>query len=179
MAKYGLTKPCHSPKAFLYYIPLLVIVSCNLWFGVQMNLPARETMLYIISMIFVGFLEEMIFRGLLFKAMEKGGLKSAVIVSSVTFGIGHIVNLFNSNGAEIIPNLCQICSAVLFGFLFVIIFHRSRSLIPCIVTHSVINSLSVFSAKPDSSLLDIAVAILLCIIAAVYAFILSKTLKNH
>lgn len=31
-------------------------------------------------------------------AMEKSGLKSAIIVSAVTFGIGHIVNMFSAEG---------------------------------------------------------------------------------
>lgn len=35
--------------------------------------------------------------------MEKNNVKSAIIVSSITFGIGHIVNLLN--GADLIPTL--------------------------------------------------------------------------
>ena len=48
-----------------------------------------------VSMLFVGVLEEVIFRGLLFLAMAKDSMKAAVIVSSVTFGMGHIVNLLS------------------------------------------------------------------------------------
>jgi hypothetical protein len=38
-------------------------------------------------------IEEVIFRGFLFKALQKDKLSVAIIVSSVTFGFGHIVNL--------------------------------------------------------------------------------------
>lgn len=44
-------------------------------------------------MINIGFLEEIIFRGILYKSIEKDNKKLAIIISSVTFGIGHIVNL--------------------------------------------------------------------------------------
>ena len=103
--EYGLCAPKASAKSMLYYLPLLVILSANLWYGVTVHYGALETALYILSMLCVGFLEEVIFRGLLFEAMRKDGIKSAVIVSSVTFGIGHIINLINGSGAQLLPNL--------------------------------------------------------------------------
>ena len=69
-------------------------------------------------MINVGFIEEVIFRGFLFKMMAKDNLKLAIIVSAVTFGIGHIVNLLN--GGDLIPALLQIFYAIALGYLFVI-----------------------------------------------------------
>ena len=105
-------------------------------------MTAAETVLYIISMLCVGFLEEIIFRGFLFQAMRKDGLKSAIIVSSVTFGFGHIINLLS--GAELIPTLIQILYAVSTGFAFTLLFLKSGCLWPCILTHSAINALSAF-----------------------------------
>ena len=52
-------------------------------------------------MLCVGFWEEVIFRGLLFQAIAKDNIKSAVIISCVTFGIGHIINLFNGSGMDL------------------------------------------------------------------------------
>lgn len=67
-------------------------------------------------MLCVGFLEETIFRGLPFTAIAKDNIKSAVIISSVTFGIGHIINLFNGSGMDLVNNLCRIVFAVAVGF---------------------------------------------------------------
>ena len=119
----------------------------RLWFGVKMNYSILETLFYFLSMIFVGFLEEIIFRGFLFKAMCKDNVKTAIIVSSITFGIGNIVNLFNGSGADIIPNICQIFYAMSIGFLFVIMFYRGKSLWPCIITHGVYNAVGVFANR--------------------------------
>ena len=66
---YGLTT-FPSPKKYLYFIPLIMIISVNLWSGININNSTSEIIFYIISMIGVGFLEEIIFRGFLFNMME-------------------------------------------------------------------------------------------------------------
>ena len=142
--KYGLCRPQIPASKMLYYIPLIFMISVNLWYGVSMNLSIAETVFYIISMLAVGFLEEIIFRGLFFQAMCKDGVKTAVIVSSITFGMGHIVNLFNGSGADLLSNVLQVGYAIAVGFLFTIIFYKTKSLLACIGTHSVLNALSVF-----------------------------------
>lgn len=175
--KYGLCKPAGPAKQFGFFIPLALAASCNLWFGVQMNMPVPDTLFYILSMLCVGFLEEFIFRGLLFQAMAKDNRKAAVIVTSVTFGIGHIINLFNGSGMGLVANLGQVISAVAFGFLFVILFLKTKSLLPCIVTHSVINALSAFAVTP-STLWDILTAVILTLIATGYSLMLLRHPSN-
>lgn len=105
--QYGLCSFKGSQKNYLYFIPLGFIISVNLWNGVAINISAFEIVLSIINMLCVGFIEEIIFRGFLFKAMSRDNIKSAVFGSSITFGIGHIVNLLN--GRDLIPTLLQIC----------------------------------------------------------------------
>ena len=177
--KYGLCKPRMPAAKMLYYIPLLVLLTANLWYGIAMNLSPLETVLYVLSMFCVGFLEEMIFRGLLFQAMARDGVKSAIIVSSVTFGIGHIVNLINGSGADLLSNLLQVVYAVAIGFAFVMIYCRARSLIPCILTHSVFNGLSAFANEaamtPQRAILS---GILLAVIAGGYALYLALAVKE-
>lgn len=147
-----------------------------MWFGVAINLSILETVLYILSMICVGFLEEMIFRGFLFNAMAENGVKSAIIVSSVTFGIGHIVNLINGSGAELLSNLLQVIYAIAVGFTFVMIYYKTKSIVPCILTHSIVNSLSAFSNEaamtPQRQIIS---GILIAVIAAAYAIYITYT----
>lgn len=168
-SKYGLCKTAMKPKKLLYFIPLVLLCTLNIVTGMSITKTVPVIVLEVLSMLFVGFLEEIIFRGFLFKAMAKDSLKPAVIVSSLTFGIGHIVNLIN--GAEIIPTLCQIIGAIGFGFMCVMIFIKSKSLLPCIITHSVFNMLSVFTAETDI-LTDIIVSGVMLVITVGYAFYL-------
>ena len=172
MEKYGLCKFEGSMKKYLFFFPLVILCSTNLWNGVTMNLSLLETVLYIVSMLCVGFLEELIFRGFLFRAMCKDNVKSAIIVSSITFGIGHIVNLLN--GAELLSTLLQVCYAVAIGFLFTIIVYYGKSLIPCILCHSIVNSLSVFAVESDN-LLDIITAIVIIVVSLTYTLWIIKT----
>ena len=178
--KYGLCKPGLPAGKMLYYMPLLVLLTANLWYGAAMNLSPLETVLYILSMFCVGFLEEMIFRGLLFKAMAKDGVKTAIIVSSVTFGIGHIVNLFNGSGAELLPNLLQVVYAIAIGFAFVMIYVKSKSLLPCILTHSIFNGLSAFANEAAMTpQREIVSGILLAVIGGGYALYLGLAVKEE
>ncbi len=143
--EYGLCRSKVPASKTLFYIPLALLMCANLFSGVRLNLSLIETALYILTMFCVGFLEEVIFRGLLFNAMAENGIKAAIIVSSVTFGIGHIINLFNGSGAELLPNILQVIYAIAAGFMFVMIYYKTKSLIPCIVTHGLFNALSVFA----------------------------------
>ena len=177
--KYGLCKPQISAAKMLFYIPLIVLLTANLWYGIVLNTSPIETLLYVLSMFCVGFLEEMIFRGFLFNAMAKDGVKSAIIVSSVTFGIGHIVNLINGSGAELLPNLLQVIYAVAIGFTFVMIYYSTKSLIACIVTHSLFNAASVFANEsaitPQRRFVSCA---LIAIISGAYALYIALVVKD-
>ena len=178
--KYGLCSPKLPAARMLYYVPLLLLLTTNLWYGVRLNQSPLETMLYILAMFCVGFLEEMIFRGLLFQAMAKDGVRSAIIVSSVTFGIGHIVNLINGSGAELLPNLLQVMYAVAVGFAFVMIYCRTKSLMPCIIVHSVFNGLSAFANEAVMTpRRQIVSGVLLAVIAGSYALYLALAVKEE
>lgn len=177
--KYGLCKSEIPASKMLFYIPLVILLTANLWYGVTMNVSPLETVLYILSMLCVGFLEEMIFRGFLFKAMAKNGVKSAIIVSSITFGIGHIVNLINGSGIELLPNILQVIYAVAIGFAFVMIYYKTKSLLPCIITHSVFNGLSAFLNEavmtPQRQIFS---GLLIAIIAGGYALYIAVFVKK-
>ena len=168
---YGFTKPENS-KQFLYFIPLMIISLFNLRNGIHINNSSNEIIFHILTMINVGFLEEIILRGFLFKMMAKDNVKTAIIVSSITFGIGHIVNLLN--GAEFVPTLLQVCYAIATGFMLVIIFYKSKSLVPCIIFHAVFNSLSIF-ASGESTILSSIILIVICL---AYTLYINKKVKS-
>ena len=165
LAHFGLTGQQAAKLSCLHYMPLLILVSTNLWGGVALNLSVPETLLYMLSMLCVGFLEELIFRGFLFCALCKDDVKTAVVISSLTFGIGHIVNLLH--GAELLPTLLQLCYATAAGFLFTAIFHRWGSLWPCIATHSLLNALSAIAGQCTATQ-DIIAAVVLTVVALAY-----------
>lgn len=177
LKRYGLCKSSLPARYFLYYVPLIILATGNLWFGIAINDSIAIIIYRIIFMLYVGFIEEIIFRGFLFKAMEKKNVKSAIIVSSLTFGIGHLLNLFT--GMNLINNLCQIIFAIAVGFLFVTIFYRSGTLLPCIIAHSTINILDSFANVSEITIeRQIAYCLILTLITIIYTLFLTKTLPQ-
>ena len=176
---YGLGKPAVTAARFLWYIPLVVFVSHNLWLGVGINLPLLDTVCYLVSMFCVGFLEEVIFRGFLFRAIARENRTTAIIVSSVTFGVGHIINLFNGSGMELVANACQVVGAVACGFLLVVLFARGGSLIPCILAHSANNMVSVFANETGVTVSQkLVLSGINLVIVVVYTLVLTKRLPK-
>ena len=170
---YGLTKVTDAKK-YLYFIPLAIIVSVNIWNGININNTYSQIVFHILTMFNIGFIEEVIFRGFLFKMMAKDNVKLAIVVSSITFGIGHIVNLFN--GADLVPTLMQIGYATAIGYLFVVIFHKSKSLVPCIIAHSLNNALSIFNVENNIS--KYIAPIFLMVVPLIYAIYINKSVKE-
>ncbi len=180
LSEYGLCRPKTHCKEMLFYLPLLLIMPANLFCGVGMSSSLPKTLIYVGCMMCVGFLEELIFRGLLFNAMRKDSERAAVVVSSLTFGMGHIINLFNGSGADLLQNLLQVIYACAAGFMFVMIYLRCESLVPCIIGHGVFNSLSAFSGealqKPE---MEIISAVYLTVVSGLYALYLALSAKGR
>ena len=180
MKRYGLCKSSVSACHFLYYVPLMILATGNLWNGVVIKYLLTGTVCRIVCMLCVGFIEEVLFRGFLFKAMAKDNIKSAIIVSSATFGVGHLINLVNGSGMDLVSNLCQVIVAIAIGFLFVTIFYRGGSLIPCIITHSAINTLNTFSNGVGfTTEKQIIHALVMIVLTVAYTLILIKTLPKN
>lgn len=180
LKRYGLCKSLVSPGRFLFYIPLLIMATRNFWNGAALNLDLAGTVCYIVCMLCVGFLEEVIFRGLLFRAMAEDNVTKAIIVSSVTFGLGHLVNLVNGSGAGIVENLFQVTAAIAIGFLFVILFYRGGSLLPCILTHAAINITSIFTNEMGLTVEKrLVFQVILLAVTLGYSFVLTRTLPKN
>lgn len=177
--RYGLCKSPVPACRFLYYVPLIILASGNLWNGFAINYSPAEMACRIVCMLCVGFLEEVIFRGLLFKAIAKDNIKSAIVISSVTFGVGHIINLVNGSGMDPLNNLCQIVFAIAVGFLLVTIFYRGGSLLPCIIVHAAINTLSTFANDTNlTAEMHLLHLVVLIVITVAYTLILTRTLPQ-
>ena len=183
---YGLCRFKNSIKTFLWFLPLAVMSCTNLKNGVGFSAPVMVSVLMAIHLAVAGYMEELIFRGFLFKAMAKDNLRTAIIVSAVTFGAGHIVNLANT--ADTLGVLLQVCYAIVIGFLYTMIVWKGGSLWPCIASHMFVNGTSVFAptrgpftdlvatvfGQATTQLTDVCSALLIILISGGYALWLWK-----
>ncbi|MEG2356048.1 MAG: CPBP family glutamic-type intramembrane protease, partial [Clostridia bacterium] len=76
-------------------------------------------------------------------------------------------------------NLFQVTGAIAIGFLFVVLFDRGGSLLPCIITHSAINITGAFANETGLTMEKrIVFQLILFMITVAYALILTKTLPK-
>ncbi|MHA1508562.1 MAG: CPBP family glutamic-type intramembrane protease [Promethearchaeota archaeon] len=93
-----------------------------------------------IIMLIPGIWEEVSFRGVMITLnMRKYSRTTAFIVVSLLFGLFHYFNLLS--GANLFATNLQVIYAALLGFLFGYLFIKTRSLIPSIILHYLVDSL--------------------------------------
>lgn len=145
---FGLCPVRGNSQRFLHYLPLIAISSVNFWNGLTLQEDFLTIALHILSMCCVAFLEEAIFRGLLFRGLCRQNITTAIWVSSLTFGVGHIVNLLL--GEPVVPTLLQLVYASAIGFCYTALVCTGGSLIPCILSHAFVNATSIFAREGDT-----------------------------
>jgi membrane protease YdiL (CAAX protease family) len=95
----------------------------------------------VVTILLAPFFEEIFFRGLLFKNLEKYGAWLSIVLSSVMFGLWH-------------GNYSQLFFAVGLGLCSGFLFAKTRSIIPSIILHLILNVLggliTVFSFGLDT-----------------------------
>ena len=143
--KYGLCRFKGNCRQFLYFIPLVIMSCVNLINGLGLTAPLAVALLMMVNLAVAGYVEEIIFRGFLFRCLAKDNLRSAILVSAITFGAGHIVNLANT--ADTLGVLLQVCYAIVIGFLYTLVVYKGGSLWPCIASHMFVNGSSIFALE--------------------------------
>ena len=167
----GMTRWLQNGKALLWLLPMWVLATGNLWGGAGLRYDAITSVMAVLSFLLVGVAEEISFRGFLFNGMKKTGrLAVAIIVSAITFGMGHMVNLLTGHATA--ETLVQMIFAVAWGFLFTFAYLKGGSLLPCIAIHGLIDAFSVFAR--DNAAADWAYIIATVVIAVVYCLYLRK-----
>lgn len=167
----GLDRWLQNGRKLLWLLPMWVLATGNLWSGFGMDYAGIDAVLATLSFLLVGVAEEIIFRGLLFNGMRRtGSITAAIIVSAVTFGIGHLVNLLS--GQATLDTLLQMVFAVAWGFLLTYAYYKGGSLLPCILIHGIIDALSVYSR--DNLVGDTVFMVATILTAIVYCWYLHK-----
>ncbi len=179
LAYYGLNslKSLNHLKLLLY-VPMLIIASVNLWQGFHINDTVTQIILISLSMICVGFLEELIFRSFLMKALLHKGSIFAIAISTLIFGLFHALNLIF--GAELVPTLLQIVYSMGFGFMCCVFFYKTKNIIPCIICHALGNIFDIFLSQNASLSFQYVGCVVMTVISIGYGIylLLAKNLNN-
>lgn len=130
----GLHWPRDGRSWVLLWFPALYLVAFAS-FAVYLGLPPAQTVFWIfVNTMFVGFSEELMFRGVLLAAFRRNmPIWPAIILTCVLFGSVHILNAFMTG--QVLGATVQAVTAMMSGLLFVAIVLRTGSLLPAIILH--------------------------------------------
>jgi len=122
---------------------------------------AQYVFILLLLVIAVGFCEELIFRGLIFKYLSAKGLKVAILGSSILFGIGHLANLASDHNLLLVS--IQIVFAFLFGLVCAEIVAKTKSIIIPIVWHATHDFIA-FLTDSEPNVLSVSIYVLHCLL---------------
>lgn len=136
----------------------------------------------IIEQIFIGVFEEFLFRGLILniilKKMQEHSFKSkmtAVVISSVLFGVVHLLNLFSAPQL-INETIDQVFYAAFIGVFLGALYLRSHNIWVVVFYHAIYDMASelpvIFHEIPAQAIIDetVSEAVLNIIVSSVFIF---------
>lgn len=118
----------------LAWLPVLYILA-GLGAAVAAGLPPASVVMWVlINTLFVGFSEELMFRGVLLQAFRsRYSIWPAVIITSLMFGAVHSLNIFTTG--QVMQSLVQSVAAALSGLIFMALRLRTGSIWPGMLLH--------------------------------------------
>jgi uncharacterized protein len=124
------------PADLLYFLPALALPIGNLTFGIAVT-EVSALLSFATLAIASGFVEEVIFRGLILRAFVPRGQWKALVTSSALFGFTHALNVFA--GHDPLYATLQVGYALAIGFGFGAMALKSRLLWPLALAHGLGN----------------------------------------
>ena len=125
-----------SKTCITYIIIVTLILSVINLFPFDLSIGIT-TLSVFLTMLFVGLMEELIFRGCIYKiCAEKWGALKAVVFSSVLFGFIHIINILQD---DMVMVVLQIIYATCIGVVYAMVMYKEQGIILCILAHAIIN----------------------------------------
>ncbi|MCL6706396.1 CPBP family intramembrane metalloprotease [Pseudomonas sp. R2.Fl] len=133
--RLGFQAPEPPRSALLTWMPALYI-AVLLAGAALLGLPPAGTMAVIlVNCLFVGFSEEVMFRGILFRgALSRMRVVPAAIFTSILFGLVHTLNAFATGQPAVA--MAQAVAAFMSGVLYNAIRIRTQSIYPMMIVHA-------------------------------------------
>lgn len=141
-------RPAVSLPRMWFYLPLVVLVALPLLGGMRTDLAAVLIIAMVVHYVSSGYLEEVLFRGMLLRHLLREWRPVwAVLVSALTFGIGHSASLLA--GQSEADTINQVINATFVGLLFTLVVVATGSLTAVIVAHIFYNIFAEIAMVPE------------------------------
>lgn len=125
-----------NSASLLIFLPALALVIGNLTFGIAVT-RAPALLTFALLAITSGFVEEVIFRGLMLRAFQPRGEWKAVLITAAIFGFTHLMNIFA--GYDPLYAVIQVAYALAIGFCFGAMAIKGGVIWPLVIIHALGN----------------------------------------
>ena len=147
---YRVLDPVKAPfwRSVAFCLPALLVAVNNFPFsqvingGAVIDAPAWKIALLLLECLCIGFFEETAFRGVVLlklvsrKPQSRAWVFWSIVLSSVIFGLIHLINLYNSSPVAV---FMQIGYSALIGAMCSVVMIKTANLWLCIILHGVFN----------------------------------------
>ena len=166
-----------AAKRMLYFSPLLLIALSPFAAGINFNGGAALIFANLFLTLGIGMAEEIFFRGIICGLWLECGVGKAMMLSSVLFGLSHILNL--AGGADFGETILQICFALVYGMGFALIFAESGSLLPCVLLHALHDFCSFISGEGSAQFEIILGAVQFIVLLVYFLYLFRITARKR
>lgn len=160
---------------FAGYIIIVTLVLCGInLFPFDISIDS-SIITVIVQMLFVGLMEEIIFRGCVYKVCYiRFGAMKAIIISSILFGLMHTINILS---ADILMVVMQVIYSMSIGIVFAGLIYKKQGIHMCVLIHSIIN-ISAHLGATDSAIKEMIFSIA-CMCLAIVMLLRLNILKQQ
>lgn len=147
---YRVLDPIRAPfwRSVIFCLPAFLVAVNNFPFsqlirgGAVIDAPVWKIVLLFAECLCIGFFEETTFRGVVLLRLIERKQQSrlwvfwSIVLSSVIFGLVHLINLYNSSPIAV---LMQIGYSSLIGAMCSVVLIKTANLWMCVILHGVFN----------------------------------------
>jgi len=153
----------------LFFVLCIIFVSTK---GLNVTSISDLIFMFLMQVLIVAFIEETVFRGIMLRVLLAKGAFTAVLITSVLFGVTHALQLLGGQSLE--DTVIQIIYALLVGLVLSLLIIDGQSIIITILFHG-FNNFFNFMGNVESSTLS---GYLIILVLFVYTLVLWKRVKK-
>ncbi len=129
-------RPAYARRDLIYFLVPFLPIIINLIPGVEFVSLGQVSAVFAVTLL-VGFVEESFFRGLMLQPLKAHGLWRAAIVTTLLFGLTHMMNLLASE--SVLDAAQQLFYASAIGFAFAALALKFGIIWPLVLAHFLID----------------------------------------
>jgi len=140
LRNFGFRKPVPGSRAIIIFAVILFVVAGGALPLLNSGFTPLPVIMIVFALVQPAFYEEFFFRGVIQGRLERViGQNKAWIYGGILFGLAHVIPNYYVEGFDLVPGIVQLIMQTVSGWMFGILYMKTRSLWPGMVAHFLTN----------------------------------------